>query len=157
MVFVHFWFSCKNVSLPGGTPIEKVCGYALPDRPPFLRPKDIGQTPLLELTYRIDPIFQPTYRIDPQFLQNFHFYHMILPKNINFYPNFWQNCLFLPLFQSKMYRIDPIFWLKIYRIDPLFSHIYIDIASFFRPRQSLPVLFGGECPPGVSLQFVTCM
>ncbi len=26
----------------GGTPIEKVCGYALPDRPPFLKPKDIG-------------------------------------------------------------------------------------------------------------------
>ena len=26
----------------GGTPIKKVCGYALPDRPPFLRPKDIG-------------------------------------------------------------------------------------------------------------------
>ncbi len=26
----------------GGTPIEKVCGYALPDRPPFLRPEDIG-------------------------------------------------------------------------------------------------------------------
>ncbi len=31
---------------------------------------------------------------------------------------------------------------------PLFSRDNIDIASFFRPRQSLPVLFGDECPPG---------
>ncbi len=46
-----------------------------------------------------------------------------------------------------MYLIDPIFWLQIYRIDPLFSHVYIDIASFLRPRQSLHVLFGSECPP----------
>ncbi len=80
------------------------------------------------------------------FLQNFNFYPMILPQNIDFYPNFWQTCQLLSLFQSKMYKID----LDLVPWSPnwSFSHHLDLLLSEFSHRLDRLHLVCNWFPPG---------
>ena len=79
----------------GGSPIEKVYGEAMNERPPFLSLVDIGMTPLFRGNVRQTPTFLYTYRIDPQFFYIFKFWHSFLKEMSN-----------VPLISGKIVEFD---------------------------------------------------